>query len=126
MIFRKKYPDLIIDLIKYKPTLKRTKGWIDISNIGKSRVLKLAPIIMLIIPICVEILSRLDTKAIIFYIRDQEIVISLTLPFSWEILFLSSFSATISWFLYNTFCPSIVKKYNSVSQFEAEGRGPRN
>ena len=54
------------------------------------------------------------------------LVLKLSLPFNWQLLWFSSLFFFIAFALYLLMCPRFVRKYHSYSDYEACGHDPRN
>lgn len=69
-----------------------------------------------LVPIISGITSQLPTP-MLFSIGTYTVSLDLKLPFSWQLLWLSSFLFVISLLLYHLRCPSFIKKYNNYGDY---------
>lgn len=77
-----------------------------------------------IIPLLAKLLSQVPSKFKLT-IGEEIYNVNLTLPFSWELLWVSAFLYTLSYVLYLVFCPRFIKTYNSYSEYNSHGHSPR-
>jgi hypothetical protein len=75
-----------------------------------------------IVPIFVKLLSGLPEK---FQIPGTEHFLSLTLPFTWWLLWLASLFYFIAFVLFHVFCPQFIKRYPSYTEYKNHGHSPR-
>lgn len=68
-------------------------------------------------------------KSSVFEIRTDQLTISMfkesSLPFPWELLWLSSFIFLLAYMFYQLRCPGFIKQYNSYGEYEVYGHDPR-
>lgn len=79
-----------------------------------------------LVPILAEILKDLPSKATILINKEESIIIHFGLPFSWQLLWASSFFFVLAWGLYAIFCPYFIRKYNRYSDYTGYGHDPRH
>ncbi len=75
-----------------------------------------------IVPIFVKLLSGLPEK---FRIPGTEHFLSLSLPFTWWLLWLASLCYFIAFVLFHAFCPQFIKRYPSYTEYKTHGHSPR-
>jgi hypothetical protein len=77
-----------------------------------------------VVPLLVSLLKGLPSP-LEFFIADKHISMALGLPFSWQLLWLSSFFFLAAYVLYLIRCPSFIKEYNRYSDYLAYAHDPR-
>ncbi|MBB1346025.1 hypothetical protein [Pseudoalteromonas sp. SG45-2] len=77
-----------------------------------------------IVPIFANMALDIPDKVTIF-IGNQNVVINLSLPFHWQLLWLSSVSFVVALLWYYVRCPSFITKYNSYNDYYARSHDPR-
>lgn len=77
-----------------------------------------------IVPIVVTLLEGFQKPLVLMW-NNQKIVLQLTLPFSWQLLWLSSLLFFIALALYHWWCPPFIKKYNQFSEYQSYANDPR-
>lgn len=77
-----------------------------------------------LVPIIAGLIGQLPTPLPIS-ISGVVYKIELTLPFSWQLLWLSSFSFVIAFIIYKLWCPDFIIKYNSYSDYLARSHDRR-
>ncbi len=75
-----------------------------------------------IVPIFVKLLSGLPEK---LRIPATDHFLTLSLPFSWWLLWLASLLYFIAYILFHAFCPQFIKRYPSYAEYEAYRHSPR-
>lgn len=78
-----------------------------------------------IVPIIGKLFSGLDLSIKFGTANSMEIHSNLALPFSLQILWLSSFFYVVALFLYQIICPSFIKKYSSFGDYKKHIHSPR-
>lgn len=78
-----------------------------------------------IVPVIVNILKGINEPIIIQSIVQTSVQLNLSLPFTWEILWMSSFAYVISLLLYQAFCPGFIKTYSSFKDYKLHQHSPR-
>lgn len=71
-----------------------------------------------LVPVISGIVSQLPSP-LIFNLGGHPLQLELTLPFNWQILWLSSLFFVISLLLYQIYCPKFIKKYNNYGDYLA-------
>jgi hypothetical protein len=75
-----------------------------------------------IVPVLVNVLQTAPAR---WRIGEQEFVLTLSLPFSWWLLWLASLSYFVAFALYHLFCPPFIKRYPSFKEYDDMGHSPR-
>ena len=71
-----------------------------------------------IVPVFVKLLSGLPEK---LRIPGTEHFLSLSLPFTWWLLWLASLCYFIAFVLFHAFCPQFIKRYPSYTEYKIHG-----
>lgn len=58
-------------------------------------------------------------------IGENTISVNLALPFSWWVLWFSSFLFIIAYVIYIYYCPTFIKRYSNYSEYKAHDHSPR-
>lgn len=77
-----------------------------------------------LVPVIAGIINQLPTPLPITLMGVTH-TIELTLPFHWQLLWLSSLSFVIALGLFKLFCPKFVQKYSSFSEYSSYNNHPR-
>lgn len=77
-----------------------------------------------LVPIVANIIQNLPDKYEVT-LGTQAYFISLTLPFNWQLLWISSVFFVIALVVYHIFCPNFISKYNSFKDYESYSHDPR-
>lgn len=92
-------------------------NWLQIADIGNSKIVKSMLIWMIVTPVFAKALSSVNSINISFLETDNNILLSL--PFSWQVFFFCALSFTAANLIYAFKCPSLIKKYKHYSDFES-------
>lgn len=95
--------------------------WSNLFSIANSRVVKSSVIWLFVVPLCAKLLLQVEYP-LTFLAFGQKQSISISLPFSWQLLFYAAIFFTIAGIIYSIYCPELVKKYKNYPQFEADGK----
>lgn len=79
-----------------------------------------------VVPVLAAMFASLPQSLLIPLGESSQFTINLTLPFSWQMLWLSSLFFLIAWSIYIFRCPSFVKKYNKYSDYQSYGHDHRD
>lgn len=77
-----------------------------------------------LVPVFAKILEKLP-KEIIIPIKGIDYIITLQLPFKWQILWISSLFFIIAFILYKIFVPGFITKYFSLKYYKEFEHSPR-
>lgn len=75
-----------------------------------------------IVPIVAKVLLQIP---LVINFHEVNISLNLSLPFSWRLLWLSSFFFVLALGLYNLFCPGFIKTYSTYRDYQLYGHSPR-
>jgi hypothetical protein len=75
-------------------------------------------------PVFVKTVEGLP-DSFVFSALDNNFSLSLTLPFSWKMLWWASFFYAVAFVLYALWCPGFIKRYPSYSAYTDRGHSPR-
>ena len=76
------------------------------------------------VPVLAKLLQKVPHELTIA-LGDRVITLAMRLPFTWELLWVCSFTYVIALFLYNIVCPRFVKEYSSYAEYKAHMHSPR-
>jgi hypothetical protein len=93
--------------------------WRFLSAFGKSRLLNLSFVWLIVVPLLAKSLAAAKSASIL----DASLLNILELPFSWKMFYASAVLASVAAVIYWAFCPQIVREYGGFRDFEADGRG---
>lgn len=77
-----------------------------------------------LVPVLASLLTGLEPP-IVIPIGEREITLGFTIPFYWQILWLSSMFFFLALVLYKLRCPAFIKKYHTFTEYEEVGHDPR-
>ncbi len=100
----------------------RALKWDDLNRFGKNRMLQSSYIWLLVVPMAAKALSAVDDPLVLTGISEG-LRIHLTLPFSWQLFYVSAVVVSVAGVVYGLLCPDLIKKFNTFEEFRAEGRG---
>jgi len=78
-----------------------------------------------IVPVFVKLFQGINEPIIIQTSVTTLIKLNLSLPFSWEVLWLSSLAFVFALLLYQVACPAFIKTYNSYGDYKSYKHSPR-
>lgn len=96
--------------------------WRTLKGIADSAAVKSSFIWLLVIPLLAKALEKINDN-MQFNFFGNEIVITTTLPFSWQHLFWAACWFSVANIIYLLRCPELVKTYKTFTDFEADGKG---
>ncbi|MGG2296791.1 hypothetical protein ACQUZQ_00455 [Aeromonas veronii] len=100
------------------------KRWEEYQKFFQLIVLRYLVVWFSIVPIIAGLVSQLPDPLPV-NILGNTYNIELTLPFHWQLLWISSLLFVISLGLYKFFCPSFIHKYNNFSEYSLYKHHPR-
>lgn len=95
--------------------------WNLVRNLAESKIVGSSFIWLFVVPFSAKLLSNLE-DVVNFTLLGENIAISTSLPFSWQLLFLSACCFTVANMAYSAFCPEIFKNYRTYSEFKESGK----
>ncbi|MCA3908388.1 hypothetical protein JKP30_21710 [Vibrio vulnificus] len=95
--------------------------WNLVRNLAESKVVGSSFIWLFIVPLSAKLLSSLK-ETVNFTLFGEQVTITTTLPFSWQLLFLSACCFTIANIAYAIFCPEVFKNYRTYAEFKESGK----
>lgn len=99
--------------------------WDKINRFGKNRILRSSYIWLFVVPMASKALSSVSDP-VVFTGLSEGLRIHFTLPFSWVLFYFSAVFVSIANVVYEFACPDFIKKFNTFSEFLAEGRNFEN
>jgi len=75
-----------------------------------------------VVPIFVKLLSELPEK---LKFPGTDYFLTLSLPFTWWLLWLASLCYFLAFILFHAFCPQFIKRYPSFTEYKLHGHSPR-
>ena len=98
--------------------------WSSLNYVGRTRALRTSYFWLLFVPLAAKALERFDAMVAIPFLGSKQ-MLTLSLPFSWQMFYFSSVAFAIATFIYTWKCPRIVRDYDRLSDFTEEGKGSR-
>jgi hypothetical protein len=95
--------------------------WSSQRAIANSKVVRSSAVWLVVVPLSAKLLSSLD-EVIDLTIFSGRVSIETILPFSWQLLFFAAVFFTIAGLVYSIFCPDLVKKYETHTEFNNDGK----
>lgn len=96
--------------------------WSSLRKLGNNRLLRSSYIWLLAVPFLANLLLKIGPE-IKIPLWDSEIILNLSLPFSWQMFYFSAVAFAIASAIYSIGCPKIVSDYERYSEFKDEGKG---
>jgi len=118
-----KYINLIKEFIKMK-IIEKIYGWQWFRDFFSITIFKYFVTWFALVPVFAKILQKLP-KEIIIPLEKNSYIITLQLPFKWEILWVSSLFFIIAFILYKIFVPNFITKYFSLKYYKEFEHSPR-
>jgi energy-coupling factor transporter transmembrane protein EcfT len=78
-----------------------------------------------LVPVFAKLSEHLPKEIYIQLSKNNSYMLNLSLPFKWEILWISSLSFVLAFILYLIFVPTFVKRYFSLKDYLEYGHSPR-
>lgn len=78
-----------------------------------------------VVPVIANLIIDFPEKLEFQTFTGTEIIIPLELPFTWELLWLSSLFFVIAFAIYKVFCPNFITKYYNFEKYLDENHSPR-
>ncbi|HAS6997932.1 TPA: hypothetical protein I7280_24255 [Vibrio parahaemolyticus] len=95
--------------------------WNLVRNLAESKVVGSSFIWLFIVPLSAKLLSNVK-ETVDFTLFGEQVTITTTLPFSWQLLFLSACCFTIANIVYSIFCSEVFKNYRTYAEFKESGK----
>lgn len=95
-------------------------NWSSQRSLSQSKVVQSSGIWFVVVPIFAKFLEGINGTFTIT-IGQNTYETSLELPFSWQLLFFGAMFFMFASIIFHAKCSSIIKKYNTYSEFEEEG-----
>lgn len=95
-------------------------GWINLRQLGESRMVQTAYAWMVLVPILARALEHVASpvKVSIF---GGEHLLNLTLPFSWYLFYFSALAFACGSLLYKIYCPAIISEFLNFREYMNSG-----
>jgi len=104
-----------------KKIRKLVSNWSQLSNLGQSPTIKTSYVWFFAVPVLMKLISRMDSN-LNFVILNQEIPLTLELPFSLKCLFYSSVCFSVANLIYTYYCPNFIKNYKTYTDYKTDGK----
>lgn len=101
---------------------RRDLTWNSLNRLGNSAVLRSSYFWIVFVPIVAKVMAPIDSFAqveIFGYVWNLEI----GLPFSWKLFFFAALAFSLASLIYSSYCPEIVRDYQSFNEFREQGKG---
>jgi hypothetical protein len=104
--------------------LKRLPRWERFKSFFQMAILQYLAVWFTVVPLVATLFEGIPRPLPLEW-HGRTAALELALPFSWEVLWLSSFFFFIGLVLYHLRCPAFVKRYNQFSDYLASTHDPR-
>ncbi len=94
--------------------------WSNIKTLGNSKIVKSSYLWIVIVPILAKALGQLN-EIITINLLGAQFSLNFTLPFTWKIFFFAAIFFALGQLLFNIYCPSIIKNFQSFADFKNNG-----
>lgn len=99
--------------------------WSDLKKVQSLRIVKSTYIWLMIVPIFSKFLSKIG-DTLVFNINGIKYTLELSLPFSWQLFYLSAICFVIGNVVYLIIAPKIVKEFIDYGDFKTKGKRARD
>lgn len=106
----------------YRSWMRWVPLWDGLNRLGKSRILKTSYVWLLLVPMVAKALAAIEDPLVLDGI-SQGLRIHITLPFYWWLFYFSAVAVSIAGAIYSLVCPKLVREFNNLAEYRAEGRG---
>lgn len=103
--------------------MRATPGWITLRSLGESRLIRTSYFWFAVIPILAKWANSVSNLELQIPFTDGK-TFSPELPFKWQLFYYGSVAFALASFVYSLYCPEIVRKYESYTEFTALGNQP--
>jgi hypothetical protein len=100
--------------------VKLKLNWDQLRPIQNNKIVNSLYIWLVIVPVAAKLLSKIENELTIT-LGNQDIVLDMRLPFSWELFFFSALCFVVGNILYLMFCPAIIKDHTNYGNFKEVG-----
>lgn len=101
-------------------TCRAAVRWSRIRALGSNRAVRSSYLWIAVVPIAARIVHSLKAN-VTGPGWTKEVVDSLHLPFSWQVLFWAAISMAVATLLFDLACPKIIKRHNDHGSFSRAG-----
>lgn len=114
---------------------QKIPNWITLRLFGQNKILKSSYFWFFFVPICAKLLQYLP-DAVEVGLPDvmrplnagglprSEVSLSLSLPFTWQVMFFASVAFSIASIIFAWRCPPLIRDFVSPADFTEQGRSP--
>lgn len=96
--------------------------WSQISKFSDTWLVRTAPIWIAIVPIAAQVFSKVQNTVSVLLLSNHW-QINLKLPFSWQIFFFASLTASAAALVSAWKCPAIIRDHKDFREFRDAGKG---
>ncbi|WP_374088447.1 hypothetical protein [Methylomicrobium lacus] len=93
-------------------------GWLEISSVGRSKLVQSMSVWMLLTPIAAKLLGSVDHISLGSIAPGVNV--PLALPFSWKVFFYCSLCFAVGNLIYSLRAPEIIKRFRNYADFEEQ------
>lgn len=109
--------NLVTMFCAYVPTWTILKGWSTFAWVRSSYLW------IVVVPIAAKFVSLLTSPISLPLSDEYKLTLPVELPFSWKFFYVAALSFAVARFIYSICCPKLIKDYDSLSDYQADGRG---
>lgn len=95
---------------------QQIKQWSALRRLGESAVVRSSRVWLLLVPIAAKMLQPVQGIHTVD-ILGSSFSVNLKLPFSWQMLFAASLCFACGTFIYDKYCPKLIRLYRTYSDF---------
>jgi len=100
--------------------IKNLFGWEVLKSINDNKIVKSSYVWLVVVPFVAKLTSKLE-NTLSLNLAGKIYSIDLTLPFSWQLFFISALAFVMGNIIVLIFCPRIIKDYSNANEFIATG-----
>lgn len=98
-------------------TVFKPKRWEEYRDFFQMIILRYLVLWFSIVPLIASFLSSINGP-VHLSIGNEEIILNFSLPFTWQLLWLSSFFFVLAFAIYKVRCPSFIIKYHNYGDYQ--------
>jgi len=98
--------------------------WVDLRKLGNNKTVRSASVWTIVVPIAAKLLKGVE-DVVDITILSHPFTLNLSLPFSWKVLFMTALAFMLANFIYEWFCPKLIKETSNYRDFSDQKRSGR-
>lgn len=95
--------------------------WVDLRKIGSNKTIRSASVWIVVVPIAAKLLDKVE-DVVCITILSHPFTFHLSLPFSWNVLFMTGLAFMLANLIYEMYCPRLIKETTNYRDFSDQKR----